>query len=98
MKGYVEQALKELEHELSSHRHQAAPSNVVRPDYGAKIQYAHNDDGAPVDNDQISRIQRTLGTFLYYARADEFPLALGGDLSRNYFKYDWKWKKVTGYR
>ena len=31
MKGYVKQALVELEHKLTSNRHQRAPSQIIRP-------------------------------------------------------------------
>lgn len=69
MKGYVKQALTELEHELTSNRHQGAPSQIVRPEYGAKIQYVKEDASTPINNKRIKRIQRIIGKFLYYARA-----------------------------
>ena len=66
MKGYVKQALTELEHIVSSTRHQAAPSRMTRPDYGAKVQCVYDDNGEPLDDKRIKRIQRVLGKFLYY--------------------------------
>ena len=69
MKGYVKQALTELKHILSSNRHQSAPSTMRRPDYGAKVQYAYNDNGVPVEEKRIRRIQSAIGKFLYYGCA-----------------------------
>ena len=69
MKGYVEQALKELEHVLTSNRHYGAPSTVRTPQFGAKIQYVYDDDGVPIEEVRIRKIQRAIGKFLYYARA-----------------------------
>lgn len=48
MKGYVKQALTEFEHELTSNRHQEAPSALVTPQYGAKIQYVNDDNSKPI--------------------------------------------------
>jgi len=69
MKGYVEQALTELEHILTNKRHQSAPSRITRPDYGATIQYVQDDNGEPVNEQRIRKIQHAVGKFLYYARA-----------------------------
>ena len=69
MKGYVEQALKELEHIPSNKWHQVSPSQCNRQNFGAAIQYAHNDDGEPLPKTCIQYIQRVVGKFLYYARA-----------------------------
>ena len=74
MKGYVKQALTELKHELSSHRHQSAPSRVNRPDYGAKVQYAYDDNGEPVAEQRIRRIQSAIGKFLYYGRGIDITM------------------------
>ena len=54
MKGYVQQALTELEHVLSSKRHQGAPSMVHPPDFGSKIQYVYDDDGEPMNKNNGS--------------------------------------------
>ena len=42
---------------------------MARPDYGATVQYAHNNKGEPVNKPRIRRIERIVGKFLYYARA-----------------------------
>ena len=68
MKGYVKQALTELEHELTSNRHQGAPSAIVTIQYGAKIQYVHEDNSKTITEKQIKRIQQIIGKFMYYAR------------------------------
>ena len=69
MKGYVKQALTELEHIVSTTRHQAAPSKMTRPDYGDTVQYVYDNNGEPLDEQRIKKIERTVGKFLYYARA-----------------------------
>ena len=69
MKNYIKQALLELEQIPTNTRHHLAPSHMVRPNYGAAIQYAHNDDGDPVDDTQVNYIERVVGKLLYYARA-----------------------------
>ena len=74
MKGYVQQALMELEH-VSKSRHQNAPSPVVRPEYGARIQYATDDDTPKLDDSKIKFLQRVVGKFLYYARAIDTTMA-----------------------
>ena len=68
MKGYVQQALRELEH-VPSTCHQKAPSRVPYKQYGAKIQYVQDDETALLDDSKIRYIQRVIGKFLYYARA-----------------------------
>ena len=42
MKDYIKQALTELKHIPSDSCHHSAPSRVQRPDYGALMQYAHD--------------------------------------------------------
>ena len=74
MQGYVKQALTELEHELTSNRHQGAPSPIIRPDYGAKIQYVKEDSSEKINEQRIKRIQRIIGKFLYYARAIDITM------------------------
>ena len=68
MIGYVEQALKELEH-FPSKRHQSAPSRAPGKQYGAKVQYVQDDETAPLTEIQIRYLQRVIGKFLWYARA-----------------------------
>ena len=74
MKGYVKQALTELEHLMDSDKHQAAPSKMTRLDYGSKVQYVYDDNGEPLAEKKIRRIQRVIGKFLYYDRAIDITM------------------------
>ena len=69
MEGYIQQALQELKHKLTSNKQQYAPSRVTWPDYRAKVQYAHANAGEPINGTCIRRIEQIIGKFLYYARA-----------------------------
>jgi hypothetical protein len=69
MPGYIERALRRFNH-IAATRPQHSPHRWTEPVYGAKIQYAQNDDlSAPLDAKSTTFIQQVLGTFLYYARA-----------------------------
>ena len=68
MDGYVEKALQEFMH-TPPKQHHYGPSKVVRPDYGAKVQYVKDDTTRPLDKKKINYLQRVVGKFLYYARA-----------------------------
>ena len=83
MDGYVEQALKELEHKMSDTLTHS-PSMYTPPTFGSKIQYAKIDRSAPLDSKEINFIQRAVGKFLYYARAvDPTMLHALNDISLN---------------
>jgi len=83
MDGYIEQALKELEHSLPSKAYHA-PSRYTAPRYGEKIQYAKVDETKPLGKKQIHFIQRAVGKLLYYARAvDHTMLHALNDISIN---------------
>ena len=69
MKAYVENALTKLEHVLTTKRHFLALLKGLIPNYGAKIQYATNDNGEPLDEKTIQYLQRVVGKLLYCARA-----------------------------
>jgi hypothetical protein len=68
MDGYVEQALKELQH-LPARKHHSAPSKMEEPQYGEKVQYVKVDESNPLDEEGVKFIQKATGKFLYYARA-----------------------------
>ena len=69
MKGYVEKALQRFTHSKPV-RPQHAPSKWTRPNYGAKVQMAEDEDTTEILNPaSIKRLQEIIGTFLYYARA-----------------------------
>ena len=68
MPGYVEAALAELSHEFPTTKCYA-PSRMIRPVYGQRLQFAHIDDAEPLTPAEIKLIQKITGKFLYYARA-----------------------------
>ena len=68
MDGYVENALREFTH-TPPKQHFNGPSKIVRPDYGAKVQYVKDDHTKPLEKTDITYLQRVVGKFLYYARA-----------------------------
>ena len=69
MPGYVEAALKKFQHPPPS-RPEDAPYKHKEPQYGAKIQMTDPiDESPPLASEGIKRLQQTVGTFLFYARA-----------------------------
>ena len=67
--GYIARALKRFDHPQPS-RPQHAPHAWVKPQYGAKTQFAPSEDTSPaLDSKDIKRVQEVLGTLLFYARA-----------------------------
>lgn len=69
MPGYVKEAIKQFQHELTK-----IPTNQPYPDippkYGEKIQYAKPLDDSPLLSKTDKKfIQQVTGTFLFYARA-----------------------------
>ena len=69
MPEYIPDALKRFKHTRPS-RMQHSPHPHIPIIYGAKQQYAKDNDSAPeVSADDKLFVQQVLGTFLYYARA-----------------------------
>jgi hypothetical protein len=69
MPGYIAKALQRFTHPTPV-KPQHSPHRWVAPNYGAKTQYADEEDNSlPVDNNSIKRIQEVIGTFLYSSRA-----------------------------
>ena len=68
MNEYVDTALKEFEHAIPK-QHYCAPSKSTRPDYGAKVQYVEDDQSRSLNLNEIKRIQKITGKFLFLARA-----------------------------
>jgi hypothetical protein len=60
--------LSKFQHD-SPRRPQHTPSRYVTPVYGAKTQYATNDETPPLTAQQCLTIQKVAGSVLYYARA-----------------------------
>jgi hypothetical protein len=79
--GYVEKALQRFMHTPSQpNTKHSAPSKWTVPDYGAKIQYAADEDNSlPLDEQGITLLRQIIGVFLFYARAvdNTMHVALG---------------------
>jgi hypothetical protein len=68
MPGYVSNMLSKFQHDAPKHP-QHTPSRYVTPVYGAKTQYATEDETPPLTSKQYLTIQKVTGSVLYYARA-----------------------------
>jgi hypothetical protein len=68
MPGYVSNVLIKFQHDTPKHP-QHTPSKYVTPVYGAKHQYATQDETPPLTAKQCLNIQKVTGPILYYARA-----------------------------
>ena len=69
MPNYVTKALHKVQH-LTPERAQYAPHQWARPNYGATKQLATPlDTSLPIPEEQNRRIQKDIGTILYYDRA-----------------------------
>jgi hypothetical protein len=79
IKGYVQKALQQFEHEkLKWPQH--APSKWTAPQYGTAIQMAQPEDKSPpLDKTGIKFLMKVVRTFLYYTRAVDLimQVALG---------------------
>jgi hypothetical protein len=73
MDGYVEQALRELEHSFPSKPY-TSPSYCGTPFYSAKPQLATVDDSPTLPTSKIRYIQRAIGKLLFYARAIDLTM------------------------
>jgi hypothetical protein len=70
MPGYVSNVLSKFQHDAPKHP-QHTPSKYITPVYGAKTQYATQDDTPPLTAKQCLNIQKVTGSVLYYSRAVE---------------------------
>ena len=69
MPGYVSEALACFKH-VCSKKSGDQPYIHVVPNYGAKVQYAANEDTSRLaTKEEKTFIQQVVGTFLYYGRA-----------------------------
>jgi hypothetical protein len=83
MPGYVEAALHRFQHPEPS-RPQHAPHEWIPPTYGSTTPQAARplDDSPILPSEDIKRIQKVVGTLLYYARAiDSTMLVALNDIS-----------------
>ena len=73
MPGYLKKAFVRFKHEQPN-KIQRSPHPHVITKYGAKIQYATEDDASPpLSSDDTKFVQAVAGTLLYYARAVDPP-------------------------
>jgi hypothetical protein len=68
MPGYVSNVLSKFQHDSPKHP-QHTPSLYVTQVYGAKTQYATQDETPPLTAKQCLNIQKVTGSVLYYARS-----------------------------
>jgi hypothetical protein len=82
MLEYVPEALTRFQH-AAPKKPQHQPYPHVTPTYGAKVQYAEDDDTSPLlDKMEKTFIQEVIGTFLYYAQCvDSTMLTALGSLA-----------------
>jgi hypothetical protein len=68
MPGYVKNVLNKFQHDNPKTPHHT-PSKYVTPVYGAKMQYATQDETPLLSAKQCSTTQKITGSVLYYSRA-----------------------------
>jgi hypothetical protein len=68
MPGYITNVLNKLQHDTPK-TPQHTPSRYVTPDYGAKMQYATQDETPPLSYTECTTIKRVTGSVLYDSRA-----------------------------
>jgi hypothetical protein len=67
MHGYLANVLRKFQHDTPNHP-QHTPSRYVMPVYGAKTQYATQDETPPLTAKRFLDIQKVTGSVLYYAK------------------------------
>jgi hypothetical protein len=75
MPGYVSNVLSRFQHDAPKNP-QHTPSKYGTPVYGAKIQYATQDETPPLRAKQCLNIQKVTGSLLYYARAVDRSISM----------------------
>jgi hypothetical protein len=82
MPGYVEKALQRFPHPTPQHS-QHSPHPWLKPQYGAKTQFTAKPDNLhKLPADKFTRLQQSIGVFLYYAQAvDSTMLVVLGTLA-----------------
>jgi hypothetical protein len=68
MPGYINNVLNKFQHDTPK-TPQHTPSKYVTPVYGAKMQYATQDETPPISDIECTTIQKSTGSVLYYSRA-----------------------------
>jgi hypothetical protein len=67
MPGYISNVLNKFQHNTPKTPHHT-PSRYVTPVYGAKMQYATQDDTPPPSDTEFTIIQKITGSVVYYSR------------------------------
>jgi hypothetical protein len=73
MPGYIGDALTKYQHPKPTVP-QHSPYKATTIHYGAKVQRVEEDNSPPLTTDQIKRVQKIVGTLLYYGRAVDSTL------------------------
>jgi len=73
MPGYIREALTKYQHPHPTEP-QHSPYKATTIHYGAKVQRVEEDKSPPLTPDQIKRVQKIVGTLLYYGRAVDSTL------------------------
>jgi hypothetical protein len=95
MPGYVANFLSKLQHDTPKHL-QHTPFRYIMPVYGAKTQYATQDETPPLTAKQCLNIQKVTGSVLYYARpVDPTVLVPLNDIATEQTKATEKTQAVT---
>jgi hypothetical protein len=68
MPGYITSVLNKFQHDAPQ-TPQHTPSKYITPVYGAKMQFATQDNSPPLVAKQCNEIQKITGSILYYFRA-----------------------------
>jgi hypothetical protein len=68
MPGYITNVLNKFQHDTPK-TPQHTPSRYDTPVYGAKMQYATQDEAPPLSDTECTAIQKITGSVLYYSRA-----------------------------
>jgi hypothetical protein len=68
MPGYITNVLNKFQHD-APRTPQHIPSKYITPVYGAKMQFATQDNSPPLAAKQCTEIQKITGSVLYYSRA-----------------------------
>ena len=74
VKGYVKDALHQLQHKPPK-KPQHAPAKAIPKQYGRKIQMSKVDTSKPLTKEGIKRIQKAVGTFVWFANATDPTMA-----------------------
>jgi hypothetical protein len=75
MSGYITNVLNKFQHDTPK-APQHTPSRYVTLVYGAKMQYATQDETPPLSDTECTTIQKITDSVLYYSRAVDPPVIM----------------------